>query len=1206
MTGPPVLVACRPLWIGSVVLGATLLPGCESDIGQPRVEPVVDDPPSVAPAPRKLVLPKPTLAAPVLAAKPSARVISDGKTIRAISPSSAEIARVFRAVIYSGRAGEVAVSGSFPPDINKVPEEVFDVPDTEFTAPLRILPVPIFALSDDIVFAMTFDRIGPVELGGIAQPLASSETKATSSIDAPPVLEAIVNPVAEQLQTFDVATSPQVPPAKTVSLAAAFRDKSVVSETGIIRTVTDISHDPNSPAAAARIAARNISARGDKSEIAALAQAITELPPEPLTSIGTVRADTGPVTAIATSLPQPDRAAPAASHAEPSALATSPAPAIIAAPASLQSFGFASDGETLSYDDELILEIGLADNPGTDTIIAYGSGDGIYLPFGAVARFLDLSFTVSDDGNFASGWFLSEDRTLTIDLRQSRAILNGVEMPLEPGDATAFDGELYLRAAKFADLLPLTMTPDLRNQSVTIATLEPFPFEARLAREAARRRLGAQENVVPGRWPREETPWLPISVPIGDLELRAVSESARGSRLETDLRLAGDLAYMTAEVFLGADTKDGLIGAFIELGRQDADADLLGPLKATEFTLGDVATNSMPLGLRGVSGRGFAITNAPIETVSVFEEIDLRGFLADGYEVELYRNNVLIESTRTPINGQYEFLQIPVDYGLNIFKLIFFGPQGQRREETRRITVGDGRLAPGKLVYRIGTAQRDVNLLDVRRPEFRPARDFGRWRASTQVDYGLTSDLTTTASAAWFDTDDGERWLATAGLRSGIGALAVKADLGISDREGRALEVGVGGRLLGGSFTVSHTEYRGGFIDETRSFDDALLNRASELDINLNLALGRRDTGTLIPITGRLRHLDFQSGRKQTSAALRTSTRFTGGVVSNTFDLNRTSVPGGGSTTQLLGNFDLATLSRSRTQVRASLGYAVFPQAELSTAALEVDHRVDDRTRFTGGVTYGFRDRNTRLGLSASRQFDRMNLSLNGQYGVRDGAYAATLRLGFSFGRNPLSGNFFIAQPGRSASGAVAIRAYQDLNGDRIYDEGDLLLPEVSFTSSNRTDITDDSGAAFLDSLGRGNRVNIQVDPGSFPDINLIPATRGIEIVPRPGRIHVTDFAVLATSEIEGTVYFDNEGTQRGVSGVQLQLLDSANTPVKFRRTESDGYYFFEQVPQGDYTMVLDPAQAERLNLCLVAPAAITVTPDEEIVTRELTLRQCT
>ena len=115
------------------------------------------------------------------------------------------------------------------------------------------------------------------------------------------------------------------------------------------------------------------------------------------------------------------------------------------------------------------------------------------------------------------------------------------------------------------------------------------------------------------------------------------------------------------------------------------------------------------------------------------EQIDLRGILPSGYEVELYRNDILVGSIARAANDQYEFLEVPVDYGLNVFRLVFYGPQGQRREEVRRITVGDGRLAKGQFEYDASVVQRGENLLGVRGPNFNPIEGFGRWQAAAQL-----------------------------------------------------------------------------------------------------------------------------------------------------------------------------------------------------------------------------------------------------------------------------------------------------------------------------------------------------------------------------------------------------------------------------------------------------------------------------------------
>ncbi|MFK4985349.1 hypothetical protein ACI4B7_26350, partial [Klebsiella pneumoniae] len=88
-----------------------------------------------------------------------------------------------------------------------------------------------------------------------------------------------------------------------------------------------------------------------------------------------------------------------------------------------------------------------------------------------------------------SGWFLSPTRTLSINLRAGTITLAGKETALRKTDFAAYEGELYVKAERIGEILPITVLTDLRAQAVTIKTLEPFPFEERLARESAREKL---------------------------------------------------------------------------------------------------------------------------------------------------------------------------------------------------------------------------------------------------------------------------------------------------------------------------------------------------------------------------------------------------------------------------------------------------------------------------------------------------------------------------------------------------------------------------------------------------------------------------------------------------------------------------------------------------------------------------------------------
>lgn len=884
-------------------------------------------------------------------------------------------------------------------------------------------------------------------------------------------------------------------------------------------------------------------------------------------------------------LPEPAFGAPSA--APKPALAASPLRANVTDQTGL---GAPTAAPVISEDDELILQIETAQGGQSDTIVAYGLRQGVYLPFGALTRFLDLPIAVSDDGHYASGWFLDEKRTITLNLRDGTLVVAGHPVLLGKGDAVAYEGEMYLRAERFSDLFPLDLKVDLRAQTIAVKTREPFPFEERMAREADRERLASRSNREgPARFPREETPWRGLSVPVGETEIRALTDDDLGARLEGDLRLAGDFAFMTARAYASASTRDGLTAARLELGRRDPDGDLLGPLKATEFQLGDVATGALPIGLRGVSGRGAFVTNAPLEQASIFDSVDLRGDLLDGYEVELYRNNTLIGSTRTPVNGQYAFLQVPVDFGLNVFRLVFYGPQGQRREVVRRISVGDGRLAPGQFIYSIGAAQKDTNLFGVRGPRFSPAPDFGAWRATAELGYGLSRAITATLGAATWESGDKHHWLAATGLRSGIGATALRLDLGLQDGGGHTVEVGLGGKLFGLAYSLNHAEYGGGAIDEVRAFTADPLRRASELNLNTTLHFGSGPNARIMPITSQVRRIEFADGRLQTDAALRTTMPLGGLLLSNTLDYNRVSAPTTPGSSRLLGTFDLATLSGSRTRYRASLGYGLAPTLNLQSVTLEADRRIGESTLVRGGVTHTLTDHQTTLGLSAIRRIGPINVAVDGSYGFPHRNYSLALRVGFSFGRNPLSGRAFIARPGLSSGGAMAVTAFADANANGVRDPGEGPVAGVTFLSGTDENRTDANGRAFIRGLGDGARASVRVDSDSMPDIALAPARPGIEVVPRPGRIHTSDFAIVTLSDIEGTAYFRSESGTRAVSRLQLRLLRADGSLAAHARSESDGFFLFERLPAGEYHLELDSQQAASLKIRLEGPIKLTL-----------------
>jgi hypothetical protein len=902
-----------------------------------------------------------------------------------------------------------------------------------------------------------------------------------------------------------------------------------------------------------------------------------------------------PGAALARPGPAPD---PAPEPGPPQTIAppSTPAEAIpgqIARPGQPQ----ASSAPVLSEDNELILEIRTQHREMTDTITAHGLRGGIYLPMGDVARFLDLPISISDDGHYANGWYLSPARTISINLRAGTIIQGGKEAPLPKGDFVAYEGELWIRADRLQDILPIRIVTDLRTQTVVVKTLEAFPFEQRMARDAARERLSSLGSRAPAQtYPRQATPYHVIDTPIAEVEARVTGAQGIAPHLETDLRAAGDLLFMTGRFFASLSSSSGLIAARVELGRRDPEAHLLGPLRATEFELGDVATESMPVGLRGVAGRGLMLTNEPLEHASVFETMDFRGPLPSGFEVELYRNDTLVGSTGTAVNGDYEFLHIPVDFGLNVFRLVFYGPQGQRREEVRRISVGDGRLARGAFTYNVFAVQKDKAVINATGPGFQPTLDYGDWREGFAVQYGLTGGVTMVGSGALYQTTGATgtatRWLTSAGLRTGIAGWAAKLDASIGTGGATAVEAGLAGKVFDTSVVAIHAEYGHGYVDEVRSPSDLPLTSMTEFDLSKTLHFGQRT----VPLAFAWLHLAFANGQVSDTAAFRQTVTFGRVMAANVINYTDTATPGAATTHITNGTFDLSTFASSHTQYRAQASYTIGPHPVLVSLGGEVAHDIDARTTVRASLDQTFNTHQTTAGLSGTRKFGPYALSFDATYTPQSRAYAFTMRLGFSFGRNPLSGRMFVARPGLSSSGAVAVRAFSDTNGNGQYDPGEPIVGNVSYFTGSQHVTSGADGNAVLTGTGDGTRTAVRIDTASLPDIAMAPARAGIEVIARPGRIPVVDFAIQQLSDIEGTAVYADGSHKRGVAGLNLQLVDAKGHRVAHARSESDGFVLIEQVRPGDYRLEIAPDQARNLKIRLLSEQPVHVGTKGKVI----------
>ncbi|NEX95114.1 hypothetical protein G3573_20255, partial [Caulobacter sp. 17J65-9] len=129
--------------------------------------------------------------------------------------------------------------------------------------------------------------------------------------------------------------------------------------------------------------------------------------------------------------------------------------------------------------------------------------------------------------------------------------------------------------------------------------------------------------------------------------------------------------------------------------------------------------------------------------------------------------------------------------------------------------------------------------------------------------------------------------------------------------------------------------------------------------------------------------------------------------------------------------------------------------------------------------------------------------------------------------------------------------------------------------------------------LGVAPRARLRVPADSLGDPYLAAPAEVIEFAPRAGRTTRVAFPVTALGEVEVQVQLQRAGAPaKGLAAVQVQLVAPDGSVAAAGSTEHDGTLVLDRLPPGDFAVRLDPAQAERLGLKLVAPAAVRIPPE--------------
>lgn len=806
-----------------------------------------------------------------------------------------------------------------------------------------------------------------------------------------------------------------------------------------------------------------------------------------------------------------------------------------------------------------------------DGVRGYQTPQGICVDLGDVVLALDLAVRVDKKLRRATGWVFDERRSLTIDREAGEVRAGSQSFRLTPTMIRDTPAGWCVDLDSLNNWLGVPLTIDMSNAVLRIDTKDKLPFQLAAERRARAAAIRPQAGFDLASLPQAARPYQAWATPSVDIVASAgfVSDKRGGSYVQGryEVFAAGELLGQSFDARLSSDNEGVPDSLRMRLYRTDPQGQLLGPLKATHYAVGDVSLLSTGIVASSAPGRGAVLTNRPIERPDSFDKTNFRGDLPAGWDAELYRNGQLLAFTSPNGDGRYEFIDVPLQYGSNRFEIVLYGPQGQVRREIRQVQVGMDSIPPQQTWYWAGVAQENADLIEFgnqRRGAFRRG-----WRGTLGIERGLD---TRTSAAAYFHS------LLIENVRYNYGEVALRRSIGPT-----LLEVGTsyadnGGGAARASWLAAFGETYvradamrgwGGFVS------DRFINNIKGLysiSVDQSVKLGQ----TVLPLHFDVRKVDRRSGIASLEASARASASFRALTFTGQLDWTRTEVPIGPDPPDNLTASLLANARIGRVRLRGEARFALSGDTSDTRMALvgEWAGKGDAEWRAELGYDRGL-DR-ARAGVGYIRRFNKVQLTGFGEV-ASDGSVAASLALAFSFGPKP-DGGWRVSSEKLASRGQVVADVWMDDNGDGIRQAGEAALPGVPLTAGNAyvEAATDKAGRAAIDGLEPFRPVLIGIDAGSLPDPYVQPALPGVVVSPRPGVVTRVALPMTAAGEIEGIARRDGGNV---IEGLSVELIDAEGRVRATTLTEFDGYFLFEGVAYGRYKVRLGKASAAALRL---------------------------
>ena len=767
----------------------------------------------------------------------------------------------------------------------------------------------------------------------------------------------------------------------------------------------------------------------------------------------------------------------------------------------------------------------------SNSIPVYIVANRYYLPLQEICSLLELQLEVTPEKDRITWSPVNSSETVQLYPNKSVIVFNKISREYAPELLMINSEDIFIESELLSQWFFWKIAVDRYDAVVNVSPYEKIPLQLRFERESRQLGMRSRLSAAASVYRIEERPYYFFDGPSIDINTQsAVTKNYHASIKRTNQYTAlvtGDVGFLNGFVYQNRSFPGSGSTTTFALNRADPDGHLLGPLGARSIRFGNVTLLNSPLLPSSNIADGLTITNRPKNQPAYFNQYTFRGLQQQGWEVELYRDDVLIDYRPAGLNNVYTFSDIPLYFGRNAFRLVFYGPHGERREEEEIFNIGYNLLESGELYYTTTAAKTGED-----------KRLYG------QMDVGISKFISGNMVAGYVDLPDGPHryfgggfssflsyWAFNPQLVYDIEAQQWTTDLGLQAKFSR---IGLNMRTTRYTpYQISRENvlYKNGLktkhdasIYGIRPFESRYMSDLSVRFLSMEYFQSLRHNfldvswSFLLPFVQLGQHLSWNMNRPHDNHLA----DLTWGTQSN--------------------------LNFGPSNVRMQLMMNLTEPKGLNSTAITYDYRFSEQSSASLSGEYGAMDKRGSINASWNRYFGFVAISVNASVNSRRD-YSVGLGVSLNLTRDNRFNEQLFSDRAKASTGSSRVRVFLDANNNKVYDDGETPVPGVSFflNSVSRFEETEANGVALLDRLPNDEWNDIAVSQSTIENPSWVPELPAIRFIPRSGVTYTIDCPLKVVTEIGGTLY------NRRPVGDQLLTMQRIASPRNLLFVE-DGY----------------------------------------------------